>query len=193
MNKMETEARTQMKIIEQMIAQSRSNISEGSIFYLIWGYLVLVAATSNYILLMYMDYAHHWIAWPILMTVGGIISGIMGARMERKSKVKTYVDRALNYLWAAFTFSLILVLVSMIEFGAEVAYPIVIILYGLGTFVSGGILRFKPLIWGGVLCWILGSIAVYMDFPTQLLLLIASILGSYIIPGHLLSNSKQNV
>jgi len=190
---MEKESKAQLDLIEEMIAQSRSNISEGSVFYLLWGWLVLIAAVINYVLLNFVDFQHHYIAWPILMPLGGVISGIIGNRMDKKSRVKTYVDRAINYLWTAFTISLILVLISMIEFGVEVVYPIVILLYGLGTFVSGGILRFKPLIWGGVLSWILGSIAVYCDFSTQLLLLILAIIGSYILPGYLLSKSKQHV
>ena len=190
---MEKESKAQLAVIEEMIAQSKLNISEGSIFYQLWGWLVLIAAVVNYVLLMYTNYEYHFIAWPILMTVGGIISGFIGSRMEKRSGVKTYVDRAITYLWSAFTISLIAILVTMVKYGAEVVYPIVIILYGLGTFVSGGILKFKPLIWGGVLCWILGSIAVYMSFSNQLLILIAAILGSYIIPGYLLSKSKQNV
>ena len=190
---MEKDSKAQLSIIEEMIAQSRQNISEGSIFYLLWGWLVLVAALSNYVLLVYTNYEHHYIAWPILMTLGGIVSAIIGSRQEKKQGVRTYVDRSINYLWIAFTITLIAVLISMVKFGVEVVYPIVIILYGLGTFVSGGILKFKPLILGGVLCWLLGSLAVYLSFPNQLLVLMAAILVSYIIPGYLLANSKQHV
>ena len=190
---MEKQPKEQLAIIEEMIAQSKLKISEGSVFYLLWGWLVLSAATINYVLLIYTDFEHHYVSWPILMTLGGIISGIIGHRQDKKSRVKTYIDRAINYLWAAFTITLIAILITMVKFGVEVVYPMIIILYGLGTFVSGGILRFKPLIWGGVLCWVLGSIAVYLNFADQLLVLIAAILGSYIIPGYLLSKSNQNV
>lgn len=190
---MKDKTQQQLSLIQEMIQQTRTRISEGSIFYLIWGWLVVAAAAINYYLLSYTEFEHHWIAWPILMTLGGLISGIIGYRKDKQSGVKTYVDRALNYLWAGFTFSLILILLMMIEFGAQTVYPIVIILYGLGTFVSGGILKFKALIWGGVFSWAIGSVAVYADFQNQLLLLIAAILVSYILPGYLLSKSKQHV
>lgn len=190
---MEVKTHEQLKLIEEMITQSRMSISEGSIFYLIWGWLVVVAAAANYYLLEVANYQYHWLVWPILMSLGGIISGIVGYRQDRKSRVRTYVDRAINYLWAAFTISLILVLISMIEFGPQRIYPIIIILYGLGTFVSGGILRFRPLIIGGVLCWLLGSFAVYLDFADQLLILIAAVIGSFLIPAYLLRKSKQHV
>ena len=67
-----------------------------------------------------------------------------------------------------------------------VAYPLIMVIYGIGTWVSGGILKFAPLIIGGVICWILAGMAFYFPFNIQLLLLAMSILLSYIIPGHLL-------
>lgn len=190
---MEMNTQDQLKLIEEMISQSKNKISEGSIFYLIWGWLVIIAAAFNYYMLTIEHSNYHWIAWPILMTLGGIISGVVGIRKERSSQVKTYVDRALSYLWIGFTISLFMILVSMVKYGAQTVYPIIILLYGLGTFVSGGILKFKPLIWGGILCWILGAIAVYADFSQQLLLLMGAVLFSYILPGYLLSKSDKNV
>ncbi len=190
---MEKESKEQLALIEEMIAQSRSKISEGSIFYQLWGWLVVVAASTHYYLLNYSEFKHHYIAWPILMTLGGIISMIIGFKQEKKKGVKTHIDRTLSYLWIGFTVTLILVLISMINIGPEGAYPIVILLYGLGTFVSGGILRFKPLVIGGAVSWILGIAALYVNFSDQLLLIIAAVLFSYILPGYLLSKSEKNV
>lgn len=190
---MKTNTQDQLNLIEEMISQSKTRISEGSIFYLLWGWLVIIAAAFNYYMLVIEQSNYHWIAWPILMTIGGIVSAIIGAKKGRNSSVKTYVDRALNYLWIGFTISLIMVLISMVKYGPQTVYPIIILLYGLGTFVSGGILKFKPLIWGGALCWLIGAIAVYADFPQQLLLLSAAVLFSYILPGYMLSKSDKNV
>lgn len=190
---METKTQAQLDLIQEMVNQSRNRISEGSIFYLLWGWLVVIAAAINYYLLVFLEHQYHWLAWPVLMSLGGILSGIIGYKQERESKVKTYIDRAINNLWIAFTISLILMLVAMVQYGPQPIYPMIIILYGLGTFVSGGILKFKPLVYGGILCWLIGSVAVYANFSEQLLLLIAAVIGSYIIPGYLLRKSDQHV
>jgi hypothetical protein len=60
----------------------------------------------------------------------------------------------------------------------------------LGTFVSGMILKFKPLVIGGVLCWLLTIVSLFVNFDYQLLLAGAAILCSYIIPGHLLRTAN---
>lgn len=180
-----------LKLIEEMIASAKGNIKEGSIFYLIWGWLVLIAAASNYILMNYIEYANHWIAWPILMSLGGIISGVVGYKKGKSKNVKTYPERAMNHLWIAFLVTLFAVLFGMKQIGIEASYPIIMLLYGLGTFVSGGILKFNPLKVGGIIAWICGSVAFYVGFSDQLLLIMVAIIASYIIPGHLLANSKE--
>ena len=70
------------------------------------------------------------------------------------------------------------------------AYPFFILFYGLGTFVSGRVLKFRPLVIGGIFNWALAIISVYVHFDYQLLIAAAAILTSYIIPGYLL-RSKQ--
>jgi len=190
---MEKESQEQLRLIEEMISQTKTKISDSSIFYLLWGWLVLIAASINYYLLNFTNYEYHFIAWPILMTLGGILSGIIGARKGKDRKVQTFIGRALSYLWGAFTVTLILSLFSMPMIGPEGVYPFIILLYGLGTFISGGLLKFSPLIWGGVVSWILGVVAIYVSFSDQLLLIIGAILFSYILPGYLLSKSNKNV
>lgn len=181
----------QLQIIEEMIETAKGNISEGSIFYLIWGWLVLIAAACNYILLNFTDFEAHWIAWPILMTLGGIMSGVVGYRQSKKSRVKTYAERAMNYLWLGFLVTLLAVLFGMGRTGLEASYPIIMLLYGLGTFVSGGILKFKALRVGGIISWICGLAGFYTDFSNQLLLIMLAIIASYIIPGYLLAKSNR--
>lgn len=181
----------QIELIESMIANAKGNIGDSSVFYLLWGWLVIVAAATNYALLNFSDYQYHWIAWPILMSVGAIASFIIGIRNNKEQKVKTYIDTSLNYLWGGFGFAILAVLIAMVEFGPQKVYPILIFLYGFGTFTSGGILKFKPLIFGGIACFVIGSIAVYASFSEQLILLSLSIIVSYIIPGHLLAAAKN--
>ena len=182
---MET-AKQNLQLIEEMIATAKGNLAEGSIFYLIWGWLVFIAASINYYLLNYTDYENHWIAWPFLMILGGILSSIVGYRRSKTQTVKTYIDRFMAFLWLSFLITLIVVLYGISILGEEAIYPIILALYGLGTFASGGILKYKPLMVGGIGAWVCSIIAFHVGFSDQLLLVIAAILVSYIIPGHLL-------
>jgi predicted PurR-regulated permease PerM len=70
-------------------------------------------------------------------------------------------------------------------------YPFFILMYGLGTFVSGRLLQFKPLMIGGILNWILACVAVFFSFDYQMLFAAAAILSSYLIPGYLIKPQKN--
>jgi hypothetical protein len=70
-------------------------------------------------------------------------------------------------------------------------YPFFIILYALGTFVSGNILKFKPLIIGGILAWGLAIVAVFLEYDYQMLAAAGAILVSYIIPAYLLPGKRK--
>lgn len=178
-----------MAIITQMIAETRENVSDGSKYYLIWGWATFIAAATHYLLIVN-DSPLHYLPWPILMPIAGIASGILSYRDKNKTTVKTHLDTAMSYLWIGFAAVLFISLGVSFKLGWTVTYPIIMWLYGLGTFVSGGILKFRPLIVGGIGAWVLGTVAVFAPFDQQLLLLAAAIMVSYIIPGHLLTRAK---
>jgi hypothetical protein len=64
-------------------------------------------------------------------------------------------------------------------------------LLGIGTSLSGVIFRFRPLMIGGILNWIIALTAFYVDFDIQLLLLALSMVVSYLIPGYLVNDSEN--
>jgi len=61
----------------------------------------------------------------------------------------------------------------------------------LGTFVSGSIIRFRPLIFGGLIAWVLAVASTFVNYDYQMLFGAAAILISYIIPAHLLRIKKE--
>lgn len=180
-----------MDLIRSMVRDARIRFRNDSFFYLLWGWLVLAAAIANYAMLMLDLTKWHWLPWPVLMFSGGIISWIVGAKSAKKSGVKTHIDNAIMYLWAGFTITLVLVLVAMPKIGPTVAYPIIMLLYGLGTLVSGGILKFKPLIVGSICAFAIGSASFYFTYDIQLLMLIAVVILSYIAPGYWLKTKEE--
>ncbi len=65
-------------------------------------------------------------------------------------------------------------------------YPLIMLIYGIWLFVSGGALKFKPMIYGGVINWIFAIASFFLMFKMQLLALAVAVLLGYIIPGHML-------
>jgi hypothetical protein len=72
--------------------------------------------------------------------------------------------------------------------------PLFLAIYGVPTFLSGIILRFKPLVWGGVSCWLLSVLSVIIPVEYHLLLVSAAMIVAWIVPGYLLraKHKKSN-
>ncbi|MFI5218772.1 MAG: hypothetical protein ACHQNT_04725 [Bacteroidia bacterium] len=170
-------------VIQRMITTAKNELVDDSFQFRLWGWLVFAASMGHYILWQ-IDFGKPHLVW-LLMPLGGIVSYIYGKRQNEKQRVKTYVDDVMKYVLLAFLFSLLIVLFFMSKLGLN-CYPMVMVIYAIWLFASGGALQFRPLIVGGVANWLLGITAFFVTFDIQLLLLAAAVLIGFIIPGHLL-------
>lgn len=183
-----------IRVITEMIENSKAKIRDNSFFYLLWGWLVLIASITNFVLLKMGYYDFAWIPWPILMFGGGIVSGVAGYRLGKKAKAKTMFDTTMTYLWIGFVITLFIVLfvAASGNISWRTSNVLIIALYGLGTFVSGGILKFRPLIIGGVLSWAIAVANLYVPEIYSLLMVALSIVVAYLVPGYLLKSKEKN-
>lgn len=172
-----------LRLIHQMIQSVKQELEDDSFYYLFWGWLVLGASLANYILSA-IGYANPTIVW-LLMPVGGIITGIYAYRDNKSKKVKTYTDEVIQFVINAYLISMVIVLVFQFKLEMN-CYPMLLMLYAIMLYASGGIIKFKPLMYGGYINWILAIACFFVPFQVQLLLLAAAMLFGFIIPGHLL-------
>ena len=177
-----------LEVIQRMIQTVKNDLEDNSFYFLLWGWLVFVASLGHFFLWK-MDYSHPEIVW-LLMPAGAVITFIYGMKQGKKQKVKTYIDDIMKYVLISFLVSLCIVLFFQVSLKLN-CYPMVMMIYGMWLFISGGAIKFKPLIIGGIINWILCIAAFFVSFEMQLLLLALAVLLGYIIPGHMLK-SKYN-
>ena len=174
-----------LQIIENMIAKTKGNIATKSKYFLLWGWAVFLTAIAQYILIR-MLFPHAQMVW-LSMIIAGIIAVFIAVRDKKTEKSISYVGDAVRKLWQSIGIACILIVVLTIK-GTIFSIPVFILIYGVGVFTTGRIIQFKPLIIGGLICFVSSLISVFIpQDANQLLLLAATVMCSYIIPGHLLS------
>jgi hypothetical protein len=121
--------------------------------------------------------------WPVSM-IFGFVNG-------RKAKVLTYADTIWMWTWMGFILAATVLFIVHSK-SMETIAPYILLLAGFPTFVSGIIIRFKPLIAGGICFWIL-TLVVNFGGPTigPLGVPVAMIAG-YLIPGYMLKNKVDH-
>ena len=193
---MKTEEKTlkfeeSLQIIENMIKRTKGNLHDSSFYFLLWGWIILIGTAGQLILKHLTDITKPYLIWLVIIP-GIIASAIFGYRHGKKNNTTSHLDRINFMVWIAFFVSYALVIVFAKEFNYRIG-TIIFLLAGNATFLTGVIIKFKPIILGGIVFW-LGSLCMfllpnnYMEFISPLI-----IIFGYLIPGYLLRiQNKKN-
>ncbi len=174
-----------LAIIQNMISMAKNSVTDDGFHFMLWGVLVIAASLAQYLLATVVNYQHNELPWLIMPVIGVPVALIYEWIKKRDEKVKTHFDTLFGLLWLAIGIAIFSVIFISVKGGLS-PIPFILVVVGVGTFVSGNILKFKPLILGGILFWIAALGASFVAPVTQLLINgIATFIG-YIIPGLLL-------
>jgi hypothetical protein len=174
-------------LIESMIKKAKNQFSENGDLYLLWGWWVFVCSIAEFILLNLMNFERHWLVWWTFPLV--IAFQIWYLRKKRnRVRVRTYTDEIVGFVWLTFLVLMVLIVFLLARTNDPSTFllidPMFLILYGMPTFLSGIILKFRPLIIGGIGCWMLSMVATFVSPEYHLLLLPVAMLIAWIIPGY---------
>ena len=180
-----------LDLIRLMIQRTKSNLGENRFYFLLWGWVSFTAILTQFFLKVVLRYEHHYIVWLVILPT--VIITIVHSAKHKRRTARTYIGDSMSYLWTGIgiSFFVLSFIISNSAEGFLYAYPFFILFYGLGTFVSGRILQFRPLIIGGIFNWLLAITCLFVEFDYQMLVAAAAIFTSYIIPGHLFEKNES--
>ena len=186
-----------LAIIESMINKAKNQFSENGFAYLLWGWVILFCSLSQFVLQNIVHYPRHYLVW-MLTWVAFIIQMIYSAKKNKKKVVKTYTDDIIGYVWISFVVMLVLAATltgkALSPDRYYITHVVILVIYGMPTFLSGIILKFRPLVAGGICCWILSVAAHFVQHDFTVLLIALAVIAAWIIPGYLLRSKyrKEN-
>ncbi len=186
---MENTNQENLDLIAQMIKTAQRRFYDDSPYYILWGFAVFFASLLQFFLVTRQS-DNNGIGWLIFIPAAIIGQFIIVAKQKKKEQVKSHVESVLVYMWIAFGISLFIILFFAEKIGPG-TFPVVLCLYALSTFVSGGAFKIKAFLFGSICCWILAIVGFFVDFQVQLLLLAAGVLAAFIIPGIILRSSEK--
>jgi len=185
-----------LSIIQAMINKAKDQFSENGHLYLLWGWVIFICSIGHFILALFINYQSTSMIW-LLTWVAFIYQIYYLWRQGKRKKVKTYTDDIIGWVWITFVILMFLFGGFFLKvLGSEYYQSIYIgflALYGMPTFLSGLTLRFRPLIIGGVVCWILSIIATFTPYKYHLLLLAFAVVIAWIIPGYILRARHKKI
>ena len=175
-----------LKIITEMINKTKTNVRQGSFHLIFWGWLILFCSLSEYLLLKFTAFSTPWYIW-YLVGPGIFVSLLVGFMNGRKEHVHTYADLIYMWTWVGFMIvAIILMLFLNLEKRYDLIPPFILMAAGLPTFISGFIIKFRPLIYGGISMWGIALVAYFGGEAIAPFAVPAAMLTGYLIPGYLI-------
>ena len=144
---------------------------------------------GHYVIAKYDLYPAPYVIW-ILTIPAAIISVWYSIRQKNLATSSSQIDKVYGHLWTAVFVAIVTLLVFMREL--DYNHNAVILLFaGLGTYVSGRVLRFDPLIFGGAALWVSSLIAFNVSVLDSYLVAGIGIILGYLVPGYMLRNAES--
>jgi uncharacterized membrane protein len=186
-----------LRVIRQMIEVSHKRIRNDGILFIVWGWISLITyllgyLTTEIIHTYQVTLIKRWIM--VLLPVAGIIYTVFYL-YRRSRKAVTYISISLRYVWISLFLGM--VLINLIQGNVlhkivfELQHPIFMVLIAIAIVVTGGILRYKMIIAGGIIFGLLAFASSYLPLTQQMLLEAIAWVIAFIIPGHILY-AKRN-
>lgn len=185
-------------IINKAISNFKMNYREGSKSFLLFGWIFFLASISNFIIIKillsketYQSVGLYSLGnWLVFAIIGFIFMFFMIRKENRDKKVYSYLDGYIKNLWtvAAASFFIATLLCIKLEINPP---PIMLLIAGIATTTTGLLIKFKPVIIGGMAFYIFSIASTFVTNEYIALIVAAAIICGYLIPGYLLKSAKE--
>lgn len=185
-------------LINKAISNFKVNYKESAKTFLLWGWILTLASFSNFIILkiLHAKEAYNLMGfyslcnWGVFVLIGSIFLFFMERKINKEKKVYSHLDSYIKKLWTVAVASFFIAIILCIKL--EIAPPpIMLLLGGIATTTSGLLIKFKPLIIGGMSFFVFSIATTFVSNEYIALIVGVAVICGYLIPGYLLKSAKE--
>lgn len=193
------------KIINKAIANFKINFKEGAQVFLLWGWILILASVSHFIILTILNNMEaqeltygSWelkgllslANWVVYCLLGFILMYFMNRKLHKNKKIYSYLDGYINNLWKVTVFAFFLAALICVKLGITPP-PVMLLIAGIATTTTGLLIKFRPVIIGGMSFFIFSIASTFVSNEYLALIVSVAIMCGYLIPGYFLKSAKE--
>jgi len=185
-------------LINKAISNFKVNYKESAKTFLLWGWILTLASFSNFIILkiLHSKEAYELMGlyslgnWGVFGLIGFIFLFFMVRKINKEKKVYSHLESYIKNLWMVTAASFFIAILLCIKL--EIAPPpIMLLIGGIATTTSGLLIKFKPLIIGGMSFFVFSIATTFVSNEYIALIVGVAVICGYLIPGYLLKSAKE--
>jgi len=185
------------EIITKAISNFKNNYKENSKSFLLWGWIMSLASFSHFLVIKYLLSKEAYEAmllsgigtWTVFVLTGFLIEYFTIRKRIKNKKVFSHLDRFINILWKVSGSSIPVLIFISVKLGIPPP-PIFLLMMGIATTITGLLIKFKPVTFGGIAFFLFSIISTFVPNENTLLITGAAIICCYLIPGYFLKSAK---
>ena len=172
-----------LDLINEMISKAKKSYTTKGIASMVWGSLITFCGLVNWVEIHFnKSFGDVW-----LLTLIALLPQIYFSVKEKRNKnFIGHNEITTNYIWIAFTISMFITSFYFSHFNMGNATTLIMMLFGIPTFIIGGMSKFKLMIFGGIFCWTASVVSIFTAIEVDVLLMAACGLFAWLIPGIIL-------
>lgn len=181
-------------IINKAIANFKLNYRETAKVFLLWGWVLAIASFSNFIILKILYNREASIGfislcnWTVFLLIGFVIMIFVERKIDKEKKVYSYLESYFKNLWTVTAASFIIATFLCIKLQINPP-PIMLLIAGMATTTSGLLIKYRPVIFGGMAFFIFSVAATFISNEYISLIVFGAIICGYLIPGYFLKSA----
>ena len=174
-----------LELISQMIRNSRLKLEErNGVPFLIWGYTTFFVSLLVFFLVNTTgDYHYHWF-WFLIPVVGS--TGMFITQKRNVKHAMNFIDRVIGTIWMVNGIAAFLITLGAFYYRIPIL-PLMLLLMGMGTAMTGLVIKFKPVIVSGFIGMASCVVPFLMKGNEQIIVFGVIYLVMMVIPGHILN------
>ncbi len=214
-------AKEGLDLITEMIGKAKSTFNENGSSAILWGITVALCGFVTFAEIQWNFSIGFSIWWLIL--VAAVIQTVFIVQESKKEIVKTHQQAACDVIWLVYGISIACIIAYSaivpgvakeafanadiqlfskdLKSGAvkefEVLLPslssVYLIIYAFPTIATGLICKFKPMIYGAILCYVFFAISLFVPFKYDMLLTALAGIGNWLVPGLILQTKYEKL
>lgn len=181
----------QIELISKMINSTKENLKPLSVNFIFWGGLIVGMSLIHYIFPQWIQATQYssLLFWTVIPVIGMILTVFYNIKNRKTIGYETHLARVIKIIWGVFNVSwLLIVPISLLKGVSPV--PDILFLLSTALLITGLIIKFRPILIGGLLLMLF---TVYINYNSDINFLLVNIIGvslGMLIPGITLYISK---
>lgn len=177
-----------LTLISKVITEARYQFQENGIIYMMWGILMGIAGTGQYILIYLELYEINYYPY-FLMPIGSVITYIY--YRKKNVSLSNTITRMINWAWIIVGINIMILGFCFPLLLQENLVPVILLILSIGVISSAILLNERVLHIAGISINLLSFATFFIDYEYHSLVIAATGFLFIFVPGYVLN--RKNV